>query len=73
MYCIYVKNRSKGFWQLTGITLSAEAANQDISNMTKEAAEEGKESFQVGFQIFNSEAHIPTYLKELKKQKFLYN
>lgn len=73
MYCIYVKNRSKGSWQLTGVTLSAEAAKQDISKITKEAQKEGKENFQIGFQIFDAEVHIPQFLNELKEQKMLYN
>jgi hypothetical protein len=70
---IYVKNRPKGTWQLVSVALSAEAVNQDISKITKQAEQEGKEGFQVGFQIFDSEYHIPEYLKELKEQKLVYN
>lgn len=70
---IYIKNRPRGSWQLISIALSAEAVSQDISKITKQAEDEGKEGFQVGFQIFESELHIPEYLKELKEQKLIYN
>jgi len=70
---IYIKNRPKGSWQLVSIAISAEAVNQDIHKITKQAQKEGKTDIQVGFQIFESEYNIPEFLKELKEQKLIYN
>lgn len=69
---IYIKNRPKGTWQLVSVALSPEAVQLDITNITKKAKEDGKE-LQVGFQIFETDFHIPEYLSELKDQKLIYN
>jgi hypothetical protein len=70
---IYVKSRPKGYWHLVSITLSAFAAETDISDISKKAKDEGKENIEVGFQVFESDFHIPEYLTELKTHTLLYN
>jgi hypothetical protein len=70
---IYFKNRPKGNWQLVSIAMSPEAVSFDIDELSKKAKKDGKEYFEVGFQVFESDLHIPEFLKVLKEQKLMYN
>jgi len=70
---IYLKNRPKGNWQLISIAISPEAVSTDINELIKKAKKDGKEYFEVGFQVFESDLHIPEFLKSLKDQKLTYN
>ena len=70
---IYVKSRPRGSWHLVSVTLSVAAAELDISDIAKKAKAEGKENIEVGFQVYDSDFHIPEYLTELKNHTLLYN
>lgn len=70
---IYLKSRPKGNWQLVSIAISPEAVSFDIDKLAEKAKKEGKEYFELGFQVFESDLHIPEFLKELKDQKLMYN
>lgn len=72
-YCIYLKNRPKGNWQLVSIAISPEAVSFNIDELSKKAKKEGKEYFEIGFQVFESDLHIPEFLTSLKDQKLMYN
>lgn len=70
---IYVKNKPKSKWHLFSITMSAEAAMQNIDDAKLQAKLEGYDNAEVAIQLFDSSFHIPEFMSEIKGQKPMFN
>lgn len=73
IYGIYVKSKPQNKWHRVAMTLSPEAANYEVDEQKKIAANGGFEEAQVGIQSFDSAFWIPEFLDEIKEQKALLN
>jgi hypothetical protein len=70
---IYVKSTPKSKWHLVSVAISPEAANQEVDECKKHAAQRGNDTLQVGIQIFDTVFWIPEYVDEIKDRQPLFN
>jgi hypothetical protein len=69
---VYIKHRPKGSWHLVSVSVSPEAANQDVKKIISQGKREG-EYIEAAIKIFESSLHIPEFLNEVTNQAPMYN